>query len=169
MKIIFNNSLQTHQVPLDWRAGNITPIFKKGSKTDASNYRPISLTSIVCKLFESIIRDHIVQYFVVNDLFSSKQYGFIKGRSTVLQLLKILDDWPEMFEYGGQIDEIYTDFEKAFDRVPHNRLISKLHSYNINADIINWIKAHLENRVRRVRINSCFSNWAKVISGIPQG
>ena len=78
LKIIFNNSLQTHQVPSDWRAGNITPIFKKGSKTDASNYRPISLTSIVCKLFESIIRDHIVQYFIVNNLFSSKQYGLLK-------------------------------------------------------------------------------------------
>ena len=77
-----------------------------------------------------------------------------------------MDDWTEMLEDGGQIDVIYTDFEKAFDRVPHNRLISKLHSYNINVDIINWIKAYLENRVQRVRINSCFSNWANVISGI---
>ena len=127
------------------------------------------MTSIVCKLFESIIRDHIVKFVVVNNLFSSKQYGFIKGRTTVLQLLKILDDWTEMLEHGGQIDVIYTDFEKAFDRVPHNRLISKLHSYNITADIIKWIKAYLENRVQRVRINSSFSNWAKVISGIPQG
>ena len=116
MKIIFNNFLQTHQVLLVWRAGNFTPIFKKGSKTDKSNYWPISLTSIVCKLFESIIRDHIVQYFIVNNLFSSKQYGFIKGRSTVSQLLIILDDWTEMLEYGGQIDVIYTDFEKASDR-----------------------------------------------------
>ena len=74
-----------------------------------------------------------------------------------------------MLEYGSQIDVIYTDFEKAFDRVPHNRLISELHSYNINADHINWIKAYLENRVQRVRINSCFSNWAQVISGILQG
>lgn len=169
LKIIFNKSLLTHQVPVDWKAGNITPIFKKGVKTDASNYRPISLTSIVCKLFESIIRDHIVLYFNVNNLFSNKQYGFIKGRSTVLQLLKIMDDWTEMLEHGGQIDVIYTDFEKAFDKVPHNRLISKLHSYNINADIISWIKAYLENRVQRVRVNSCFSSWAKVESGIPQG
>ena len=95
--------------------------------------------------------------------------SLISALATVLQLLKILDDWTEILEYGGQIDVIYTDFEKAFDRVPHNRLISKLHSYNINVDIINWIKAYLENRVQRVRINSCFSNWANVISGIPQG
>jgi len=93
LKVIFINSLQNHVVPVDWRAGNISPIFKKGNKTDASNYRPISLNSIVCKLFESIIRDHIVQFFVANNLFSSKQYGFIRGRSTVLQMLKILDDY----------------------------------------------------------------------------
>ena len=84
-------------------------------------------------------------------------------------MLKILDDWTSMLEYGGQVDVIYTDFEKAFDRAPHKRLISKLYSYNINEDIINWIKAYLENRVQRVRVNSCFSNWANVVSGIPQG
>jgi len=81
----------------------------------------------------------------------------------------ILDDWTERLESGGQIDVIYTDFEKAFDRVPHNRLISKLYKYNINENIIKWIKAYLHNRVQRVKINSCFSDWANVVSGIPQG
>ena len=66
--------------------------------------------------------------FVVDNIFSSKQYGFIKGRSTVLQLLKTLDDWTEMLEHGGQTGVIYTNFEKAFDGVPDNWLISKLHS-----------------------------------------
>jgi len=122
-----------------------TSIFKKGVITDNSNYRPISLTSIMCKLFESIIRDHIFNFFDFNKLFSSKQYGCIKGRSTVLQLLRILDDWTEMLE-EGQIDVIYTDFEKAFDRLPHKRLLSKLYSYNINKDIIKWIKAYLDNK-----------------------
>ena len=167
--IIFNQSLIDHHVPQDWRAGNVSPVFKKGSKTDPANYRPISLTSIVCKIFESIIRDHIVDYFEDNNLYSVKQYGFIKGRSTVLQLLRILDDWTEMLEGGGQIDVIYTDFEKAFDRVPHKRLISKLYSYNINEDIIKWIKAYLENRIQRVKIQNSYSKWGNVISGIPQG
>jgi hypothetical protein len=169
LKILFECSLQNHEVPIDWRAGNISPIFKKGSKSDAANYRPISLTSVICKLFESIIRDHIFQYFVVNNLFSNKQYGFIKGRSTVLQLLKILDDWTYMLENRSQIDVIYTDFEKAFDKVPHYRLISKLRSYHINEEIIEWIKAYLLNRVQRVNIKGCYSKWANVISGIPQG
>ena len=74
-----------------------------------------------------------------------------------------------MLEHGGQTDVIYTDFEKAFDGVPNNRLISKLHGYNINEDTIKWIKAYLEKRVQHVRIHNCFSNWAKVISGISQG
>ena len=74
-----------------------------------------------------------------------------------------------MLEDGGQIDVIYTDFEKAFDRVPHKRLISKLYSYNINEDIIKWIKAYLENRIQRVKIQNSYSKWGNVISGIPQG
>ena len=80
-----------------------------------------------------------------------------------------MDDWTDKLEKGGQIDVIYTDFEKAFDRVPHFRLISKLRSYHINEDIIEWVKAYLKNRVQRVKINGSFSNWADVFSGIPQG
>jgi len=74
-----------------------------------------------------------------------------------------------MFKEGGQIDVIYTDFEKAFDRVPHKRLLSIRYSYNINEDIIKWIKIYLDNRTQRVKINNSYSNWANVISGIPQG
>jgi hypothetical protein len=102
---------------------------------------------------ESIIRDHIMDYFHNNKLFSNKQFGFIKGRSTVTQLLTVLDKRTEYLEMGGQIDAIYTDFEKAFDKVPHKRLISKLYSYGINKDIIEWIKAFLINRRQRVKIN----------------
>jgi len=107
--------------------GNISAIYKKGSKLNASNYRPISLTCIICcKIRKSIIRDYIVQFFVSNGLFSNKQYGFIKGRSIVQQLLKVLDEWTEKLENGGRIDVLYTDLEKAFDRVPHRRLLRKL-------------------------------------------
>ena len=78
-----------------------------------------------------------------------------------------MDDWTEILKHVSQIDVIYTDFVKAFDRVPQNNgLISKLYSDNINEDTIKWIKTYLENRVQRVRINSCFSNWANVVSGI---
>jgi hypothetical protein len=156
-------------LPSDWSSGNISAIYKKGSKLDAANYRPISLTCICCKLLESIIRDHIVQFFLSNGLFSNKQYGFIKGRSTVQQLLKVLDDWTEKLENGGQIDVLYTDLEKAFDRVPHRRLLRKLKRYNLHPDLIDWIKAFLSNRKQRVQLNGVYSSWASVLSGIPQG
>ena len=81
---------------------------------------------------ESIIRDYILKYFLENNLFSPKQFGFIPGRSTTLQLLRVVDDWSKSLEQKGQIDIIYTDFEKAFDKVPHHRLLSKLNSYGIN-------------------------------------
>jgi len=141
LKIIFEESYKQKQLPMDWRSANITALYKKGSKKDVTNYRPVSLTSIVCKIMESIIRDNIIKHFKENNFFSQKQFGFIKGRSTVSQLLKMLDEWTEILEYGGHIDVVYTDFEKAFDKVPHKRLINKLASYDIDSDTIEWIKA----------------------------
>ena len=87
----------------------------------------------------------------------------------MLQLLKVLDIWTHNLEIGGNIDVIYTDLEKAFDKVAHRRLISKLKSYGINADVIAWIEAFLSTRRQRVKINNVFSEWASVLSGIPQG
>ena len=84
---------------------------------------------------ESIIRDKILSHFKVNMLFTDKQFGFIKGHSTTLQLLQILDKWTECLEHGGQVDVIYIDLEKTFDKILHIRLISKLHSRNANKDI----------------------------------
>ena len=169
LKIIVDTSLALGILPKDWKSGDITPIFKKGKKTDVQNYRPISLTSVICKVLESLIRDRILQHFKDNNLFYDRQYGFIKGRSTVTQLLNIMDKWTECLENGGQVDVIYTDLEKAFDKVPHKSLISKLKGYKIDNNIIRWINSFLTNRVQRVRVDDSFSKWANVLSGIPQG
>ena len=167
--LIFNCSLRNKILPEDWRCANVTAIYKKGSKTEVNNYRPVSLTSNVCKLLETFIRDRVINHFYKNKLFSNKQFGFLKGRSTVTQLLTILEDWVEGLEDGGRFDVIYTDLEKAFDKIPHLRLISKLHSYGLNGDIILWISAFLTNRKQRVVVNGTMSDWVKVLSGIPQG
>ena len=93
----------------------------------------------------------------------------MKGRSTVTQLLQILDDWTETLESGDRIDTVYTDFEKAFNKIPHKRLLSKLKAYKLHDTIIECIKKILTVRKQRVRVNGKFSCWAKVLSGIPQG
>lgn len=169
LKLIFECSLSTNTLPEDWKLGNITPIYKKGKKSCIQNYRPVSLTCVLCKVLESIIRDNIIRHFIKNNLFSSKQFGFIKGRSTVTQLLEILDKWTDWLESGGQIDVIYTDLEKAFDKVCHKLLIHKLKSYNLNSQVVEWITSFLSNRKQRIRLNNSFSDWKQVISGIPQG
>jgi len=102
-------------------------------------------------------------YFVKNNLFSNKEFGFINGRSTVLQLLHVLDIWVKNLEEGGQIDVIYIDFAKAFDKVPHQRLISKLRSYGISEQLILWISDFLSGTGQRVKINNFFF---KMASGI---
>jgi hypothetical protein len=118
---------------------------------------------------EVIIREHIVDYMKGNALFSNCQYGFLSGRSTTLQLLLALDDWTEALDNGGEIDCVYTDFSKAFDTVPHRRLIGKLKSYGISAEIVNWIEAFLVHRKQKVIVNGKSSEWENVISGVPQG
>jgi len=86
-----------------------------------------------------------------------------------LQLLQVLDTWTECLEQGGQVGVIYTDLQKAFDKIPHKRLISKLHSYGIHKNLIGWIECFLAIRKQRVRVKETFSNSAAIISGIPQG
>jgi len=111
----------------------------------------------------------LLEHFKQNKYFSDRQFGFLKGRSTVTQLLSMLDDWTELLESGGRIDVIYTDLEKAFDKVLYRRLISNLHSYQVNKEIILWIESFLIGRKQRVKIDEVMSEWSDVLSGIPQG
>ena len=126
--LLFDESLTKAEVPSDWLKAVIAVIFKKGKKSLAGNYRPVSLTCILCKCMERLIRDHIVDHMKRNKLFSRKQYGFLAGRSVTLQLLYALEKWTEALDNGEEIDCIYTDFMKAFDRVPHQRLLVKMKS-----------------------------------------
>lgn len=162
---LFNSSLTN--VPQDWKTANVSTIFKKGDKSEACNYRPVSLTSIVCKVMETILRGHLLKF--VMGILSTAQYGFVPGRSTVLQMLAVMDEWTKAIDEGNEIDIVYMDFQKAFDKVSHQRLLSKLHRYGISGKLDGWIKSFLMGRKQRVHIKGVYSEWVDVLSGVPQG
>ena len=112
-----------------------------------------------------------MNYFLNNKLFTNKQFGFLNGRSTSLQLLNVLDQWTKYLDEGRSVDCIYMymDFQKCFDTVPHKRLIHKLMSYGIHQEIIQWMTDFRVGRKQRVSIQNSFSQWMLALSGIPQG
>ena len=166
---LFKKNVDEGVLPQSWKNANVTAIFKKGDKSKPGNYRPISLTSVLIKILEKIIREAIVDHMNNNDFFSKHQHGFRSGLSCVTQLLEVIDDWTKMLDERKSIDVIYFDFQKAFDTVPHERLLEKLHSYGIRGKILRWIRDFLTNRKQRVILNGQCSKWTNVTSGIPQG
>ena len=126
---VFNISLQSGCFPRDWKIATGSPIFKKGSKKMTENYRPVSLVSIVCKLLESGVREAVLDHLCCNNLLSNKEFGFIGGRSTTLQLLTFLDECVKTLANGDTVGTVYLDFSKAFNTVPHRHLIGKLEAY----------------------------------------
>ena len=166
---IFNKSIKSGVVPEDWRMANVTPIFKKGDKRDPANYRPISLTSIVGKILETLIRNKIVEYLELNNFIKNSQHGFRKNRSCLTNLLEFFDVVYKNVADSKPYDVIYLDFEKAFDKVPHKHLIRKVEALGIKDNISKWIKSWLDDRSQRVVINGKESEWSQVTSGVPQG
>ena len=169
LTLLFNKSISEGKLPVDWKTANVTAIFKKGEKSDANNYRPVSLTSIVCKVLESIIRDVLQEFFEQLNIYSPCQHGFRKNKSCTSQLLEVMEEFTLMLDKKETFDVIYLDFKKAFDSVPHRRLLNKLKSYGITGSVLSWIENFLTNRTQKVRVGDGESNSSPVVSGIPQG
>ena len=129
----------------------------------------MSLTCIACKVMESIVRDQIMRHVRDNKLFTVKQYRSLDGRSTVLQLLVVLDTWTKIIDDGGTIDCVSCNFKKAFDKVPHTQLLRKMESYGIKGKILKWIESFLSKRTQQVVLNGYKSGHKEVTSGILQG
>ena len=169
LTLIFQASLDQGRTPSDWQSANVTPIYKKGDKAKPSNYRPVSLTSIACKLLEHIIYSNIISFFEIYNILTPYQHGFRKQRSTESQLIITVNDLISSLNHSEQLDAILLDFSKAFDKVPHKRLLHKLHHYGVRNNALQWIESFLSNRTQQVTLDGVASASAPVTSGVPQG
>ncbi len=165
---LFNETL-LQGIPVDWKLAVVTPLHKSGPKSSPSNYRPISLTSVICKVAEKCVRDSLADFLTKNHLLSVHQHGFRPKHSTLTNLLYTLDCITEAIDEGDSADVVYLDMRKAFDTVNHRLLLEKVKAYGIGPVLTNWIADFLQGRSFSVRFEDCVSGSKPVQSGVPQG
>jgi hypothetical protein len=146
LSMFFQKSLRAGYVPMAWRSAIVKPIFKKGSTEEPSNYRPVCLTSTVGKLMESVIREKMLAFWLENDAINPSQHGFLPNKSCTTNLLMYMDELTKLVDSEKSVDSIYLDFSKAFDTVPHRRLLSKLQSLGIEGSMLQWSSAGKRSR-----------------------
>ena len=169
LRILFEKSLTDGKIPREWKEANVTAVFKQGARKKPENYRPVSLTSQVGKVMEKIIKKELVTYLEGNGLICETQHGFRKNRSCLTNLLDFFEAVAGEVDRGEPVDVLYFDFRKAFDRVPHERLLLKLKALGIEGRLLDWIREWLKERRQRVVLGGEFSDWTTVTSGVPQG
>ena len=166
---LFTMSLSSGIIPKSWKRATFTPIHKDDDRSNAENYRPISITSQIGKTLEKVIRKSIMAHLIANNILSDHQHGFCEGKSCLTNLIEALEDITSMVDDGMPVDGVFLDFKKAFDKVSHERLLYKLHQMGIQGTLLQWIDNFLSDRSQRVKVNSSYSTWKSVTSGVPQG
>ena len=167
---IFQSSLDVGELPTEWKDALISPIYKKGDRCSAANYRPVSLTCVVCKILEHIIHSSVMKHLDKFDIITDKQHGFRRRRSCETQLIATIEGIASKLRTGkDQVDIILLDFAKAFDKVPHIRLLRKLDFYGIRGGTLSWTKEFLSGRSQQVVLEGQKSSQKEVLSGVPQG
>ena len=174
LALIYNESLARGEVPDEWQQANVSPVFKKGEKYDAANYRPVSLTCICCKTLEHILVSNINKHLALDSILADCQHGFRSQRSCETQLVQFVHDIISNLDGAAnrghkQTDLIIMDFAKAFDKVPHRRLLHKLEYYGIRGSTHKWINSWLSGRTQQVVLDGQASDPVPVLSGVPQG
>ena len=169
LQIIFNKSLQQCKYPSKWKIGNVIAIFKKGSPSLPSNYRPISLISCLGKVMERVVFKHVYNYLHDNNLIYGYQSGFLPKFSTVHQLIEMYNCILGSLEKKELNCFVFCDFSKAFDKVWHKGLLQKLKAYGINGALLNWFTDYLFERKQKVLINQSSSACSVIQAGVPQG
>ena len=166
MALLFNRSFGEGVVPSEWKEAIVTPVFKKGSKSNPSNYRPISLLPILSKVQERLVFNKL--YPFLSDLLSEHQSGFRKGDGTHMQLIRLVQSWSSALDASQYVTTVFFDLKKAFDRVWHRGLLAKLAAVGVSGDALLWFKNYLSNR-KRVSIGRAVSDCADLHTGVPQG
>ena len=169
LSYLFESSFEYSYLPPIWLKSIVTPIFKKGKHTDPANYRPVALTSILCKLMETIIKNQLNSYLFLNNFLSQHQHGFISKLSTATNLLECTNDWLLSLNSSKSTDAVYIDFSKAFDSIVLSKLLYKLKNYGISGNLFKWISGFINNRTQVVKVDNCHSSPRPVLSGVPQG
>ena len=164
---LFSISLRSSSLPAEWRLHRITPVFKSGDKSLVKNYRPISLLCTVSKVLERLVYNKIIDF--IHPSLSNFQFGFLRGRSSLQQLLLFVKSILMDNHKKCQSDVIYLDLRKAFDSVSHHILLKKLWCFGICGELWLWFKAYLSSRSQYVSINHISSDPLPVLSGVPQG
>jgi len=169
LTLLFRQSVQEGILPSEWKTAFVTPIFKKGRLNQASNYRPVSLTCVCCKLLEHVICKHIMLHLESHGILTPRQHGFLSLHSCESQLIITLNDFVRAWDEDTQLDVTVLDLSKAFDKVPHQALLGKLQHYGIEGNVHSWITDFLSGRTQRVIVDGAYSEWEDVVSGVPQG
>ena len=166
---LYQYSLDNGEVPTDWKNAHIVPVFKKGEKHPPSNYRPVSMTYIVCKALEHNVHSSVMNHFDRHKILTDNQHGFRAKRSCESQLITAIQKIASIISSKGQEDVILLDFAKAFDKVPHQRLLHKLDYYGVRNSTLCWIESFLHHRKQSVLFDGTKSSEADILSGVPQG
>jgi len=166
---LFTLSLSKGRFPKMWKLAGVVPIPKSSSKHNPSNYRPVSLLSVVSKLLERIVHSLLWEHLLTHAPISDKQWGFQKGKSTTTALLYATHDWFTLLDQQKDVMCIFFDLKKAFDTVPHRKLLDKLCEIGIHPLLLSWLCSYLSGREQYVLVNGACSERCHVLSGVPQG
>jgi hypothetical protein len=169
LSLLFTSFFSMGQVPQEWLRAIVTPVYKSGLASNVKNYRPISLTSVACKVMERIIVCEMLCYLRSNNLISKQQHGFLSRRSTTTNLLETLNDWTLAIDNKNALSAVYIDFARAFDTVCRSKLCYKLSCYGIAGNLLKWIQSFLTDRSQCTRVGHSSSDYASLSSGIVQG
>ena len=169
ISIMFNCALTASIFPVDWKTAKVTPVFKQGERTDMNNYRPISLISVIAKVFERLLYNQLSSYLTEYNILSKYQSGFRSFHSTVTALLEATDNWTFNIDRSYINAVVFLDLKKPFDTVDHVILLSKLNSYGIKGNAHRLLSSYLENRMQQCSVNGSLSESRILRCGIPQG